>query len=51
VLVAPREIIEQAQALAGGRPLQVVGAFAGHNINRGGRFQDMLVATRPADSE
>lgn len=51
VLVAPREIMEQAQAMAGERPLEVVGEFAGHNINRGGRFQEMLVATRPADNE
>lgn len=51
VLVAPRELMEQAAAMAGDRPIEIVGEFAAHNINRGGRFQAMVVGRLPAASQ
>ncbi|NMG39543.1 phospholipid carrier-dependent glycosyltransferase [Chelativorans sp. ZYF759] len=51
VLVVPRDLMEQAAAMADGRPIEIVGTFAAHNVNRGGRFQEMTVARLPAIPE
>lgn len=48
VLVAPQSLIERALLTTRGRSLEVVATFSAHNINRGGRYQTMIVARLPS---
>lgn len=48
VLIVPRPLVALTQQAAGTRPLTIRGEFAAYNLNRGGRFDDLVVLHRAA---